>query len=103
MLKEGSFILGGRSLQIVGPETLTDLGLNVIVLVLGMYSCPEVADLNNCLQPGIEKGASPFKRRYQYTRALGDLESYSLLHWQPMKVVRHWRNVIVFLTSNKPC
>ena len=35
MLKDGSFILAGRSFQIVGPETLNDLGPNVIVLVLG--------------------------------------------------------------------
>ena len=72
-LKDGSFILAGRSFQIVGPETLNDLGPNVIVLVLGMYSCPEVAD-RNCLRPGIEEitiqsaarygGASPFKHRY---------------------------------------
>ena len=51
-LKDGSFILAGRSFQIVGPQTLNDLGPNVTVLVLGMYSCPEVAD-RNCLRPGI--------------------------------------------------
>ena len=50
-LKDGSFILSGRSFQIVGPQTLNDLGPNVAVLVLGMYSCPEVAD-RNCLRPG---------------------------------------------------
>ena len=50
--KDGSFILVGRSFQIVGPQTLNDLGTNVTVLVLGMYSCPEVAD-RNCLRPGI--------------------------------------------------
>ena len=44
LLKERSFIIAGKSFQIVGPKTLSDLGLNVIVLVLGMYSCPEVAD-----------------------------------------------------------
>ena len=38
--------LAGRSFQIVGPETLNDLGPNVIVLVLGMYSCPDAADCN---------------------------------------------------------
>ena len=43
MLKDGSFILAGSSFQIVGPETVNDLGSNVIVLVLGMFSCPEVA------------------------------------------------------------
>ena len=48
LLKEESFNLAGRSFQIVGPETLNDLGLNVIVLVLGMYSCPDAAD-RNCL------------------------------------------------------
>ena len=54
MLKDGSFIIAGRSFQIVGPETLNDLGPNVIVLVLGLYSCPEpeVAD-RNCLRSGI--------------------------------------------------
>ena len=52
MLKDGSLILAGRSFQIVGPGTLNDLGPNVIILVLGMYSCPEVAD-RNCLRPGI--------------------------------------------------
>ena len=36
----------------MGPETLNDLGPNVIVLVLGMYSCPDAAD-RNCLRPGI--------------------------------------------------
>ena len=51
-LKDGSFILAGSSFQIVGPQTLNDLGPNVTVLVLGMYSCPEVAD-RNCLRPGI--------------------------------------------------
>ena len=49
---DGSFILAGRSFQIVGLQTLNDLGPNVTVLVLGMYSCPEVAD-RNCLRPGI--------------------------------------------------
>ena len=51
-LKDGSFILAGSSFQIVGPQILNDLGPNVTVLVLRMYSCPEVAD-RNCLQPGI--------------------------------------------------
>ena len=51
-LKDGSLILAGRSFQIVGPQTLNDLGPNVTVLVLGMYSCPEVAD-RNCLRLGI--------------------------------------------------
>ena len=51
-LNDGSFILAGRSFQIVGPQTLNDLGPNVTVLVLGMYSCPEVAD-RSCLWPGI--------------------------------------------------
>ena len=51
-LNDGSFILAGRSFQIVGPQTLNDLGPNVTVLVLGMYSCPEVAD-RSCLRPGI--------------------------------------------------
>ena len=36
LLREKSFNLAGRSFQIVGPETLNDLGPNVIVLVLGM-------------------------------------------------------------------
>ena len=35
-------------------QTLTDPGSNIIVLVLQMYSHPEVADLN-CLQPGIQE------------------------------------------------
>ena len=47
-----SFILAGRSFQIVGQQTLNDLGPNITVLVLGMYSCPEVAD-RSCLRPGI--------------------------------------------------
>ena len=51
-LKDGYFILAGRSFQIAGPQTLNDLGRNVTVLVLGMYSCPEVPD-RNCLRPGI--------------------------------------------------
>ena len=51
-LKDGSFILARSSFQIVGPQTLNDLGPNVTVLVLGMYSCPEVAD-RKCLRPGI--------------------------------------------------
>ena len=51
-LNDGSFIQAGRSFQIVGPQTLNDLGPNVTVLVLGMYSCPEVAD-RSCLRPGI--------------------------------------------------
>ena len=54
LLREESFNLAGRSFQIVGPETLNDLGPNVIVLVLGMYSCPDAADLN-CLRPGIDE------------------------------------------------
>ena len=49
LLKEGSFIIA-RSSQILRPETLNDLGLNVIVLVLWKYSCPEVADRTS-LQP----------------------------------------------------
>ena len=44
LLREESFNLAGRSFQIVGPETLNDLGPNVIVLVLGMYSCPDAAE-----------------------------------------------------------
>ena len=51
-LKDGSFILAGCSFQIVGPQTLNDLGPNVTVRVLGMYSCHEVAN-RNCLRPGI--------------------------------------------------
>ena len=43
LLREESFNLAGRSFQTVGPETLNDLGPIVIVLVLGMYSCPDVA------------------------------------------------------------
>ena len=54
LLREGSFILAGRSLQIVGPETLNAFVPNVIVLVLGMYSCPDVAD-RNCLRLGIDE------------------------------------------------
>ena len=54
LLKEESFNLAGRSFQTVGPETLNDLGPNVIVLVLGMYSCPDVAD-RNCFRPGIDE------------------------------------------------
>ena len=54
LLREGSFNLAGRSFQIVGPESLNDLGPNVIVLVLGMYSCPDVAD-RNCLRLGIDE------------------------------------------------
>ena len=46
LLIEESFKLAGRSFYTVGPETLNDLGPNVIVLVLGMYSCPDVADRN---------------------------------------------------------
>ena len=33
--QEGSFIVAGGSSQIVGQEILNDLGLNVLVLVLG--------------------------------------------------------------------
>ena len=51
---DGSFILAGRSFQIVGPQTLNDLGPNVTVLILGMYSCREVAD-RSCLRPGISQ------------------------------------------------
>ena len=55
LLREESFNLAGRSFQIVGPETLNDLGPpKVIVLVLGMYNCPDVAD-RNCLRPGIDE------------------------------------------------
>ena len=43
-----------RSLQIVGPAILNDLDPSVIFLVLGMYSCPDVAD-RNCLRSGIEE------------------------------------------------
>ena len=48
----------------MGPQTLNDFGLNVIVLVLGMYSCPDAAD-RNCLRPGIDEIAirqSPGRR-----------------------------------------
>ena len=48
LLREESFNLAGRSFQIVRPETLNNLGPNVIVLILGMYSCPDAAD-RNCL------------------------------------------------------
>ena len=44
LLREESFNLAGRSFQIVESETLNNLGSNVIVLVLGMYSCPDAAD-----------------------------------------------------------
>ena len=66
-LKDGSFILAGRSFQMVGPDTLIDLGPKVTVLVLGMYSFPEVAD-RKCLWPGITEitmhSAAEFKHRY---------------------------------------
>ena len=52
--KDLSFNIKRRSFQIVGPETYNNLGPNVIVLVFGMYSCPEVAD-RNCLQPEIKE------------------------------------------------
>ena len=62
--------MAGRSFQTVGPETLNELGQNVIVFVLEMYSCPDVAD-RNCLRPGIDEiemqsiarygGANPIK------------------------------------------
>ena len=54
LLIEESFKLAGKSFQTVGPETLNDLGPNVIVLVLGMYSCFDVAD-RNCPRPGIDE------------------------------------------------
>ena len=41
LLREESFNLAGRSFQIVGPETLNDIGPIVIVLVLGIYICPD--------------------------------------------------------------
>ena len=63
LLREGSFILTGRSFQIVGPETLNDLGPNVIVLVLGMYSCPDIVDCN-CSWPGIDEIA-PWDIQYR--------------------------------------
>ena len=54
LLREESFNLAGRSFQIMGPQTLKDLGPKFIFLVLGMYSCPNVAD-RNCLQSGIDE------------------------------------------------
>ena len=73
MLDDGSFIKAGRLFQIVGPEILNGLGPTVVVLVLGMYSCYEVAD-RNCLRPGIAEitmqsvarwnGLSSLKNRY---------------------------------------
>ena len=58
LLREESFNLAGRSFQIVGLETLNDLGPNVMVLVLGMYySCPDAVD-RNCLRPGIDEIAT---------------------------------------------
>ena len=33
-LKDGSFILAGRSFEIVGPQTLIDLGPNVGIILL---------------------------------------------------------------------
>ena len=83
LLKEESFKLAGRSFQTVGPETLNDLGPNVIVLVLGMYSCPDVAD-RNCLRPGIDEIEIVSRQvgRCQTVQALvhqsGDLEDYPL-------------------------
>ena len=57
LLRGESFNLAVRSFQIVGPESLNDLGPNVIVLVLGMCSCPDAAD-RNCLRPGIDEIAT---------------------------------------------
>ena len=54
LLREESSNLAGSSFQIVGPETLNDLGPNVLVLVLGMYSCPDAVD-RDCLRPGIDE------------------------------------------------
>ena len=54
LLREESFNLAGRSFKIVGSETLNGLDPNVIVLVLGMYSCPDAAD-RNFIRPGIEE------------------------------------------------
>ena len=51
---DSKLILAGRSFQMDGLQTLNDLGPNVTVLVLGIYSCPEAAD-RNCLRPGIAK------------------------------------------------
>ena len=111
-LKDGSFILTGRSFQIVGPQTLNDLGPHVTGLVLIMYSCPEVTD-RNCLRLG-----NGYRRNYDAVgcqirkcqsiqtsiHQSGDLENYPLSHWQPMKVAQHWRDVIVFpSTSDEPC
>ena len=65
------------------PETLNDLGSNVIVLVLGMYSCPYAAD-RNCLRPSIDEISIQSVARLiggcQTVQALvhqsGDLEDY---------------------------
>ena len=61
LLREESFNLAGRSFQIVGPETLNDLDPNVIVLVLGMNSCPDAAN-RNCLRPGNDEIAMQVAR-----------------------------------------
>ena len=84
LLRQESVNLAGRSFQTVGPETLNDLGPNVIVLVLGMYSCPDVVD-RNCLRPDIDEIEIQSSRQVgkcQIVQALvhqsGNLEDYSL-------------------------
>ena len=52
LLIEESFNLAGRSFQIVGPETLNDLGPNVIVLVLGKVLRTTLS--THCLDPGLK-------------------------------------------------
>ena len=109
-LNDGSFILAGRTFQIVGPQTLNDLGPNVTVLVLGMHSCPEVAD-RSCLRPGIAETtvavSCQIRRRQSIQTSVhqsGDLENYPLSHWQPMEGCATLRDVIVFpSTSDEPC
>ena len=110
-LKDGSFILAGSSFQIVGPQTLNDLGPNVTVLVLGMYSCPEVADREQLSPTGYRRNYDAVGCQIRRCQSIqtsihqsGDLENYPLSHWQPMKVAQHWRDVIVFpSTSDEPC
>ena len=90
-LKDGSFILAGRSFQIVGPQTLNDLGPNVTALVLGMYSCPEVAD-RNYLWPGIAETTM-----HSADKKVPVHSNISTSEW------RSWKLPFVALATNKGC
>ena len=109
-LKDWSFVLAGRSFQIVGPQTLNDLSPNSVLFwflectaALGWH----IATVSDRVLQKLRCSRLPDKKVPVHS-SIGTSEwrywKLFFAHWQPMKVTQHWRDVIVFpSTSDEPC